>query len=354
MLDDLNVGDSIYKYELLKRIGNGNFGHVWIAKDHTLDKEVAVKILDDTQEPVFKHLQEAKYGNCVVHQNVVHVHYADVIEHNGSNLVIIAMDYHPLGSVLSELNSANYVEIKRATKIVIDVLKGLEYLHEKKIFHNDIKPSNILISQNKNALLTDYGISIQTTDLQPTQSPNSYLLHAAPETLTTQNISVQTDIYQLGLTFYRLINGIGNIKDIRARLGNSEFNQAKLDGELLSNKDFLPFIPNNLRKVILKAINANPAQRYQTALEMRKVLERMALFGFWTIDDAGAEVGQLNTNTYSYEQVKKNGNIEFIPFKTSISGRKTKIHNRIETCKDLSKFEKVKSKFMQDIVLGNI
>lgn len=87
---------------------------------------------------------------------------------------------------------------------------------------------------------------------------------------------------------------------------------------------------------------------------MRKDLERMALFGFWTIDDAGAEVGQLNCNTYSYEQVKKKGHIEFIPFKISISGRKTKIHNRIETCKDLTKFEKVKSKFMQDIVLGNI
>ena len=97
-----------------------------------------LKILDDTKEPVFKHLQEAKYGNCVVHQNVVHVHYADVIEHNRSNLVIIAMDFHPLGSVLSELNSANYVEIKRATKIAIDVLKGLEYLHEA-LLHKGLK-----------------------------------------------------------------------------------------------------------------------------------------------------------------------------------------------------------------------
>lgn len=354
MLGMLGVGDKIYKYELIKKIGGGNFGHVWVARDHTLDKDVAVKILDDTNEPVFKHLQEAKYGHCVIHQNVVHVHYADVIEHNGTNLVIIAMDLHPLGSVINELNSANYVEITRATKIVTDVLKGLEYLHEKNIFHNDIKPSNILISNTKNALLTDYGISIQTTDLQPIQSPNSYRLHAAPETLETQNISVQTDIYQLGLTFYRLINGIGNIKDIRASLGDDEFNRAKISGNLLTSKDFLPFVPASLRKIILKAINTNQSQRYRTALEMRKDLERMALYGFWTIDDAGAEVGQLNSNTYSYEQVKKNGNIEFIPFKTSISGRKTRMHNRIEICKDLNKFEKVKSRFMQDIVLGNI
>ncbi len=354
MLHSLNVGANIYKYELIKKIGGGNFGHVWIAKDHTLDKEVAVKILDDTKEPVFKHLQEAKYGNCVVHQNVVHVHYADVIEHNRSNLVIIAMDFHPLGSVLSELNSANYVEIKRATKIAIDVLKGLEYLHENNIFHNDIKPSNILISNTKNALLTDYGISIQTKNLQPILSPNSYRLHAAPETLTTQNISVQTDIYQLGLTFYRLINGIGNIKDLRATLGEDEFNKAKKSGGLLTSKDFLPFVPTNLRKIILKAINADPLQRFQTALEMRKELERVALYGFWTINDVGAEIGKLNSNTYSYEQAKKNGNIEFIPFKTSISGRKTKIHSRIEICKDSSKFEKVKSKFMQDVVLGKL
>lgn len=353
MLGMLNIGDKLYKYELIDRIGGGNFGQVWIARDHTLDKDVAVKILDDTNEPVFKHLQEAKYGHCVIHHNVVHVHYADVIEHNGANLVIIAMDLHP-GSVLDELNSEHYVEIIRATKIIIDVLKGLEYLHEKDIFHNDIKPSNIIISKTKNALLTDYGISIQTKDLQPIQSPNSYRLHAAPETLTTQKISVQTDIYQLGLTFYRLINGLGNVKDIRAQLGDGEFNKSKISGDLLKNSDFLPFVPANLKKIILKASHADPAQRYQTALEMRKDLEKIALFGFWTIDNTGAEIGQFNNNTYTYQQIKKKGCLEFVPLKTSVNGRITKIQSRIVKCNDLSKFEKAKRKFMQDIVLGNI
>ncbi|ERS03629.1 hypothetical protein Q674_08495 [Acinetobacter sp. COS3] len=353
MLGMLDVGDKLYKYELVDRIGGGNFGQVWVAKDHTLDKNVAVKILDDTNEPVFKHLQEAKYGHCVTHQNVVHVHYADVIEHNGLNLVVIAMDLHP-GSVEDELNSAHYVEIKRATKIIIDVLKGLEYLHEKDIFHNDIKPSNIIISNTKSALLTDYGISIQTKNLQPIQSPNSYRLHAAPETLITQNISVQTDIYQLGLTFYRIINGIGNIKDIRAKLGEDEFNQSKITGDLLTHSEFLPFVPSNLKKIVLKASHVDPKQRYQTALEMRKDLEKISLFGFWTINSTGEEVGHLNNNIYTYQQIKKNGYFEFVPLKTSANGRTTKMQSRIVKCRDLNKLEKTKSKFMQDVVLGNI
>ncbi|TCB60324.1 serine/threonine-protein kinase [Acinetobacter terrae] len=354
MLNKLSVDDELYKYKLQKRIGKGNFGQVWIAKDLTLEKEVAVKILDTSFEPIFKHLQEAKYGNSVKHQNVVHVHYADIVEFEGSELVIIAMDHHSKGSVLKELNSANYIDIVRATKIIIDILKGLEYLHECGIYHNDIKPSNILIANNGNALLTDYGISISSSDLKPVQSPNSYRLHAAPETLKSNNISVQTDVYQLGLTFYRLVNGIGNVSELRSRLGDSEFNNAKINGLILGINDFLPFVPLCIKKIILKAINSDVTLRYQSALEMRKDLEKIALFGYWTINELGVEVGKFNNYTYVIEQVKKNGHIEFLPIKVSNLGRKTKIQKRFEICKTPKKFDQVKCKFMQDIVLGNI
>lgn len=353
MLNTLKIGHELYKYKLIERIGKGNFGQVWIANDLTLDKNVAVKILDTTLEPIVKHLQEAKFGNFVEHPNVVHVHYADVVQHEGGNLVIIAMDLHLKGSVLKELNSANYINIIRATKIIVDILKGLEYLHECGIYHNDIKPSNILISKNGNALLTDYGISTSSNDLTPVQSPNSYRLHAAPETIQSNNISVLTDIYQSGLTFFRLINGIGCISDLRAKLGD-DFNDSKIEGRILDKNSFLPFVPMSIKKVVLKAINHDPNLRYQTALEMRKDLEKIALFGYWTIDDLGIEVGHFNNYTYMIEQIKKNGQLEFVPYKVSFSGRKTKIQKRAEICKTAKKFEQVKGKFMQDIVLGNI
>ncbi|MCU4394099.1 serine/threonine-protein kinase [Acinetobacter parvus] len=348
------INEELYKYQLIKRIGGGNFGQVWLAKDVTVEAEVAVKILDDDNQPVIRHLQEAKFGHHVKHENVVRVHYADVISHNSGNLVIIAMDHHPQGSVINELNSSNYLDIKRTVKIITDVLKGLEYLHECGIYHNDIKPSNILISGNGNALLTDYGISTSSHDLKPVQSPSSYRLHAAPETIQSNSISVHTDIYQLGLTFYRLINGIGCIGDVRSKLGDYEFNKAKIEGVVVNNKDFLPFIPLNIKKIILKAINSDVTQRYQSALEMRKDLEKVALFGYWTIDDLGIEVGKLNNYTYIIEQTKKNGNIEFMPYKISNTGRKTKVLKRSEICKTPKQLEQVKGRFMLDLVLGDI
>ena len=354
MLNTLQVNDELYKYRLLQKIGGGNFGQVWLAKDLTVEADVAVKILDDSFEPVVKHLQEAKFGHHVKHINVVRVHYADVIAHKGVNLVIIAMDHHPQGSVINELNSSNYLDIKRATAVIIDILKGLEYLHENGIYHNDIKPSNILIGHHKQALLTDYGISTASTDLSPQVAPNSYKLHTAPETLVDDFISVQTDIYQIGLTYFRLINGIGTIRAEMTSKGAKAFNKAKEEESLVVKNSFLPFVPLAVKQIILIALKSNPRERYQSALEMRRALERLALYGYWNIDVTGAEVGHLNQYCYRYSHLKKGQIIEFTPYKKSSVGRETRIKSRVVRCNNEKHFEQVKGKFMQDVVLGNI
>lgn len=135
----LNPGDSLYKYQLIRKIGGGNFGEVWLAHDVTISKEVAVKILDESMAPVAENLKEAQVGHLLEHQNVVHVHYADVVEISGVNVVIIAMDFHPHGSTVGMLNPSNFLSIIQSIKIVVDILRGLEYLHEQGLYHNDIK-----------------------------------------------------------------------------------------------------------------------------------------------------------------------------------------------------------------------
>lgn len=298
------AGDQLYKYQLIKHINNGHFGQVWLAHDLTLAKDVAVKILDEGMAPVVEHLKEAKVGNRLDHANVIHVHYADVVSTSSGKVVVIAMDYHPNGSVTSRLNPNNFLPITEAIRIVIDILRGLEYLHESGLYHNDIKPSNILIGPRGEGILTDYGISCSSPGLSPAKAPDAYILHRAPETTVDGNITLCTDIYQVGLTLFRILNGLGTISDLRNSLGKDNFERLKAKGKIPRKEDYLPFIPSSIARIITKATKANPSERYQSALEMRRALEAIVIEGYWSTDSKGIYFGVHGNRIYRFSSEK--------------------------------------------------
>ncbi len=305
--------------------------------------------------PVAENLKEAQLGNRLNHSNVVHVHYADVVDVNGHNIVIIAMDYHPSGSVVGQLNSSNFLSIISSVSLAIDILRGLEYLHEQSLYHNDIKPSNILIGPRGEGILTDYGITGISVDSQPTQAPNAYILHRAPETTTSNTISIQTDVYQVGLTLFRLMNGIGLIRDIQQSVGNTQFELLKSQNKIPNEKDYLLFIPNNIKKIIKTATNANTKERYQSALEMRRALEAIAIHGYWTTDSKGNFVGHFNNQVFRYEITKDYRGFCFLPYRKRLAtNRETKVARMAG--RNLTKREctKLIKKFMLNVVEGNI
>lgn len=259
MPHNLNIksDEKIYKYKLKQRIGGGNFGQVWLAEDQTISREVAVKILPE-KATIDARLKEARIGNCLEHANLVKMHYADVVRHNNTNLVIIAMDYHAEGSIISKLNAANFMQIPKALSTTRDILRGLEYLHENNLFHNDIKPQNILIGATGQGILTDYGISCVSSEGEPVHHEGFYKCHVAPETLSSNNVNSQTDVYQVGLTLFRLINSIGAIKNTFEKCGESKFNERVKNGKIISTNDYHFFVPQSLKKIINKAITPLP------------------------------------------------------------------------------------------------
>lgn len=349
-------GDQLYKYELTRRIGRGHFGEVWLAHDSTISKDVAVKILDDSRISVLDHLKEARLGNRLTHDNVVQVHYADVVPTNSSTqIVLIVMDYHSNGSVVGELNSSNFMPLNRAIEVGIDILRGLEYLHEQNLFHNDIKPSNILIGSKGEGILTDYGISCISQKLKPTQAPNSYILHRAPETTVSNQISILTDIYQVGMTLFRLINGIGLVQEQANKLGLQQFETYRSQGKVPRSQDYQPFITKRIKTVINKAVRSNPSDRYQSALEMRRALESLSIPGFWTTDSIGEYIGYLNDYIFTFQiQTNKNGKkIEAFKEKTG-SGKKTRILSFSANSLSDKDCEAKQQKFMQAVIEGNI
>jgi serine/threonine protein kinase len=210
-------------------------------------------------------------------------------------------------------------------KCLIDVLRGLEYLHENGYFHCDIKPNNILVGDHGEYLLTDYGITCYSPTHEAVQPRQCYLPHTSPETISNNTYDERTDIYQLGLTAFRLMNGISEIKNDFASDINC-FRESVLQGNLITDNKYQAYIPRKIRRIISKAIAINPEDRYQSALEMRRALEQLSLRGTCTSDVNGNIIIISKGNSYRYEAhpitSKKS---DFLVLKKNLkSGRETR------------------------------
>ena len=350
----LNPGDQLYKFQLRGCLGGGAYGDVWLAHDHSISRDMAVKVLA-SNVTIDERLQEARIGNHLNHQNLVKIHYADVVQHNGIDLVIIAMDYHPNGSIINGVNAGNFMPIPDVIRYMVDILRGLEYLHELNLYHSDIKPQNILIGTCGQGVLSDYGISCHSPVGCSAPHRGFYKLHAASEVLQTGQMNVQTDVYQVGMTAFRLLNGIGTIEEKFNRFGESHFNQLVQQGKIVQSGDYQPYIPRNLKSAINKAIHVDPASRYQSAVEMRRVLERLSYPGFWTCDPSGGFVGHNVNYEFRFEEQPKGGKLfAFTAFKKNkTTGRETRIGDHSAKNITLKQTEDLQRNFMQWVVTGN-
>tara|TARA_B110001469_G_C9631329_1_gene315847 strand:- start:450 stop:1520 length:1071 start_codon:yes stop_codon:yes gene_type:complete len=349
----LNPGDSLYKFDLKSRIGSGGFGDVWLAHDRTISKDIAVKVLDEGIT-IDERLSEARIGNLLDHSNLVKMHYADVVQHKGVDLVIIAMDYHANGSTLSQLNAGNFIPMPKVISLITDILRGLEYLHELNLFHNDVKPGNVLIGSSNQGVLTDYGITCHSPTGKSVQPTKAYNLHMAPEVLDKNGINIHTDIYQTGLTAFRLLNGLGLVRDKLSSLGKAEYYKLVAAGKVILPKDFQPFIPKNLKTVINRAVNIDPAKRYKSAVEMRRALERLSYPGYWTTDASGDFIGSNDQYEFRFtERAQTLKMFEMIAYKKNKkSGRETKISKFSDKNLTYKQKEDLKRKLMQWVVTG--
>jgi serine/threonine protein kinase len=354
MKTPLAPGVELYKYRLTHRVGSGSFGEVWLARDLALERDVAVKLLDDSLAPIAASLDEARRGNRLDHPNVVKIHYADVVDAGGEKLVVIAMDYHASGSIVSLNNLAGFIAAPTAVAITVDVLKGLDYLHEQHVFHNDIKPSNILRGQRGEARLSDYGISCVASGAGPVPAPSAYHLHQAPETAATGMISAASDIYQVGLTLFRLLYGDDKLREQRKAVGAAAFDQLKAEGRVPDPKGYAPLVDARLKRIISRATAADPTMRYASALEMRRALERVQLQGHWDVDCGGGLFGTSNGYQFTFETPHGARHAMNAFQKNERSGRRTRVTAHCHKGLTAAELEKKKAQFLREVVNGKL
>ena len=344
----------LYKYRLQRLIGKGNFSEVWLAVDKAIEHEFAVKVLNQGTS-IHGQLIEAQVGHTLVHDNLVTVHQADVVPlpDGSGDIVLIAMDYLSRGSITSLANERGFLALPCALKVIVQVLKSLEYLHTKGFLHNDIKPDNILIGDDGLFKLTDYGI-LEVMAAHGAQVParRYYRLHAAPEVLNDRNINPQTDVFQVGLTLFRLLVGLDTLERKRTELGETAYVDAVLKNQLITIGDFPEYIPMRLRSIVRKAIHTDLSYRYVSPREMRRALERVEYHGYWT---ATAEGFRGLDERYSYRYVKecRRDGVRVTAYRCHRrSKRETRVHNYSLASGTESKAQEVINSFIRGVVEG--
>lgn len=310
----MSIGQ-IGKYELIRHLGNGAFGDVFLAHDHALNTEKAIKVLNAPYpNEVMEKLEEAQILHKCKHKNIVRINEANVFQINATSHVVIDMEYLPKGSFENAIETSS-VSIHSVLRIIIDCLFGLEHAHINGILHRDVKPANILLC-NSGAKLSDFGLAT-VLGLQTTGSPKGYTTHLPPEYFVYKATTVLTDIYAVGITLFRACNYISDWYGSIRRLHNPD--ELIYSGKLINTLGFAPFIPQKLKRIINKACASDPSQRYQSAAEFRQALEKLSPRIDWipaaqsSFNGACVQSGALfsieisTTKTAFNIELKKNG-----------------------------------------------
>ena len=263
-------------YERLERLGAGNFGEVWLVYDRALGVRRAVKYIPRSRvaDPT-DFYKEPQTLMALRHNHIVQVEDAGK---TADGTLYIAMEYFPRGSV-EKVFKGSPIPLSRALQILEDISWGVEYAHQRGYIHRDIKPANVLLSRDGKAKLSDFGLATRVPR-GATASPYGYLTHVAPEVFRTGRTSKASDIYALGVTAYRLINGDGFLPEVS---DPGDIQDLILSGEYPERDQYRPYVPGQIKRIVNRCMAVDRTDRFQSAAVFRRALERVSLCCDWRI-----------------------------------------------------------------------
>jgi serine/threonine protein kinase len=338
-------------FQFIKRLGSGYFGEVWKVKDTGLNSVFALKLIppDKLINPD-NFYQEAQTLKAAEHPNIVEVYETGEM---ADGRIYVKMEFLVNGSLEDEASGA-YIPLTRTKKLMIDLLRGLEHAHSKKIVHRDIKPANIMIGNSREGKLSDFGLALP--DLKKVDvsvlKKYQYWMHLAPEVNELSDYTYLSDIYSCGITLYRLVNGDSYIPAIPI----SDLRDLASQGKFPNRKHYRDFIPIALKRVINKALSVDPADRYDSAEEMRHALEQVNLCINWSENILSNGVRWRSSHNGQVIQLLKTENKDKtwnVELKKGANKASLRRKNNLCTEK-LSKkdAEKISKRILQDFVLG--
>ena len=254
------------RYEILEKIGNGGMATVYKAKCHVLNRYVAIKILKDeftTDSDFIKRFNtEAQSAASLTHPNIVQIY--DVC--NEDNLYYIVMELIQ-GKTLKEIIAEDGIlSWKWSINIAIQIASALETAHKNNIIHRDIKPHNIIITEDGIAKVTDFGIAkaVSNSTITAFGTTIGSVHYFSPEHARGGYTDAKSDLYSLGIVMYEMLTGrVPFDADTPVSVALKQVQEEPTDP-----MKYNPNIPISVDRIILKAMQKDPNFRYQNATEM--------------------------------------------------------------------------------------
>jgi WD40 repeat protein/tRNA A-37 threonylcarbamoyl transferase component Bud32 len=269
----LHEGATLGRYLLLgEPIGRGASGEVFQAFDPVLQRTVAIKLIREVHgdDPQFRErfLRDARIAAQFQHPNIVRVHEADEVD----GRLFIVMELVRGGTL--EANLSQTQEFSRAADIVRKLAEALDYAHALKVFHRDVKPSNVLIDERGEPLLADFGLARHegversiTAEGQIVGTPH----YMSPEQAQGRPVDGRSDVYSLGVVFYRMLTGRVPFTDCTEVF---QILQRISSTEPPSPRTLNPSVPRDLETICLRAMAKHTDERFRSAAALADELRR--------------------------------------------------------------------------------
>ncbi|UCE18807.1 MAG: protein kinase [Gemmatimonadota bacterium] len=267
------IGETISHYKILEKLGEGGMGVVYKAEDTKLKRTVALKFLPPelTRDPEAKQrfIHEAQAASALDYSNICTIYE---IDETGDNQLFISMACYG-GQNLREKIEKGPLKLEETIDIGIQIAQGLSKAHEKGIVHRDIKPGNILITEDGQVKIVDFGLAKLRgrTKLTKTGTALGTVAYMSPEQSRGKEVDHRTDIWSLGVVLYEMLTGQMPFKgDYEQAVVYSILNE---EPEPITN--LRSDVPTELQQVMQKAMQKEPTERYASMAELLTDLKSM-------------------------------------------------------------------------------
>ncbi len=256
-------GQKVGKYEIIRSLGSGGFGSVYLAKDVWLDIKVAIKVPHKQSLELYKLLKEPRLQAALDHPNIVRVLDADKVD----TIFYFVMEYVRGRTLEKILQKEKILDSGVAMDYAKQIAAGVEHAHKNKIIHRDLRPSNIMVSEEGQVKITDFGTSAWLQNVPYATTRIGSPPYMAPEQFQGK-AGFAADIYSIGCILYEMIIGRPPIYDPDP----FKILERAQDGKITPPRIKNARVPRELDEIIMKCLAAKVEERYQRPGELLKAL----------------------------------------------------------------------------------